>query len=217
MLIPQRAKPGETVKPLLVLRNVSDATKELKVCTSLNVLTPSVRTADGKTAVEVLKISLRGADALFPVTLKAGGQFEFAGPPVLFGTERDSEGKPKFADWPIASVATGAETVLLKFNLLNVRGPETGEVAIQVAAAGASIRGKLLKPDGSPAAGVPVRVDDGIERWKFRGEGIPDLPRTVTTADDGTFSPVSGRLAGECAEVFRHRALPGGPSVERRR
>ena len=66
MLIPKRAKLGETVKPLLVLRNVSDSTKELKVCTSLNVLTPSVRTADGKTAVRVLKVSLRGADAFFP-------------------------------------------------------------------------------------------------------------------------------------------------------
>lgn len=33
-----------------------------------------------------------------------------------------------------------------------------------------------------------MRVDDGIERWKFRGEGIPDLPKGVKTAADGTFS-----------------------------
>ena len=52
----------------------------------------------------------------------------------------------------------------------------------------AAIRGKVLKPDGSPAADVQVRVDDGIERWKFRGEGIPDLPQGVKTAADGTFS-----------------------------
>ena len=54
----------------------------------------------------------------------------------------------------------------------------------------AAIRGKVLKPDGSPAAGVQVRVDDGAKRWKFRGEGIPDLPKGVTTAADGTFSIV---------------------------
>ncbi|MBC8094438.1 MAG: carboxypeptidase regulatory-like domain-containing protein, partial [Akkermansiaceae bacterium] len=64
------------------------------------------------------------------------------------------------------------------------------ELAKQGAAAkaGASIHGKVLKPDGTPAAGVSVRVDDGIERWKFRGEGIPDLPKPVSTAADGTFS-----------------------------
>ena len=67
------------------------------------------------------------------------------------------------------------------------------EVSISVARVGdaksrATIRGKVLKPDGAPAAGVLVRVDDGIERWKFRGEGIPDLPQPVTTVADGTFS-----------------------------
>ncbi|TXT32555.1 MAG: hypothetical protein FD138_2044, partial [Planctomycetota bacterium] len=51
-----------------------------------------------------------------------------------------------------------------------------------------AIRGKVLKPDGSPAAGVQVRVDDGIKRWKWSGQGFPDLPRPVTTAADGTFS-----------------------------
>jgi hypothetical protein len=51
-----------------------------------------------------------------------------------------------------------------------------------------AIRGKVLKPNGLPAAGVQVRVDNGIERWKFRGPEFPDLPKPVTTAADGTFS-----------------------------
>ncbi len=39
----------------------------------------------------------------------------------------------------------------------------------RIAPADGAIRGKVLKPDGSPAADVPVRVDDGVERRKLRG------------------------------------------------
>jgi beta-lactamase regulating signal transducer with metallopeptidase domain len=65
------------------------------------------------------------------------------------------------------------------------------------------IRGKVLKSDGSAAVGVEVRVDDGIERWKFRGPAFPDLPRPVKTADDGTFSiDVPKGAVAENYEVF---------------
>ena len=60
--------------------------------------------------------------------------------------------------------------------------------------------GKVLKPDGTPAAGVSVRVEDGIERWKFRGEGIPELPKAVTTTADG------GRRRGRETPL-----MPGSP------
>ncbi len=203
MLIPQRAKLGDTVKPLLVVRNVSGATKELKVCTSLNVMVPTVRTADGKTLVEVRKIQLRGTDPLYPVTLRAGEQFEFAAPPVIFGIERGADGKPQTPEWPVAGVVMDASTVRVKFHLGNVRGPETGEVTVEVKAPGTAIRGKVLRPDGTPAAGVRLRVDDGIKRWKFRGEGIPELPKPVTTAADGTFSiEVPKRSVAENYNVF---------------
>ena len=130
--MPGRAKLGEKVTPLLVLKNVSGATKEMKICTSLNALEPTVHSADGKTFIETRKVQLRGTDALFPVTLKAGEHIEFAGPPVLFGVERDAEGKPLTPKWPVAGVVMGAETLRVKFHLGNVRGPETGEVAITV-------------------------------------------------------------------------------------
>ena len=71
---------------------------------------------------------------------------------------------------------------------LTTRGLNVEVVAPDAPAPKPRIHGKVLKPDGSPAADVQVRVDDGIERWKFRGEGIPDLPKGVKTAADGTFS-----------------------------
>ena len=132
MLMPGRAKLGEKVTPLLVLKNFSGATKELKVCTSLNLLEPTVHTADGKTFVETLMIRLTGTDARFPVTLKAGEHIEFAGPPVLFGIGVGLDEKPLIPEFPTAGVVTGEGALLLKFNLLNVRGPETGEVSIEI-------------------------------------------------------------------------------------
>jgi hypothetical protein len=139
--MPARANLGEKVTPLLVLKNVSGATKEMNVCTSLNVLEPTVHTADGKTFVETRKVLLTGADALFPVTLKAGEHIEFAGPPVLFGVGLGADGKPLIPEWPVAGVVMGAETVRVKFHLGNVRGPETGEVTVEVKTPGAAIRG----------------------------------------------------------------------------
>ena len=154
LLMPARANLGEKVTPLLVLKNVSGATKEMNVCTSLNVLEPTVHTADGKTFVETRKVLLTGADALFPVTLKAGEHIEFAGPPVLFGVGLGADGKPLIPEWPVAGVVMGAETVRVKFHLGNVRGPETGEVTVEVKTPGTASRGKVLKPDGSPATDV---------------------------------------------------------------
>ena len=165
MLIPRSARLGETVKTMLVLRNVSDTPKDLKVCTSLNVLTPSVLRDESRTAVEVRKVNLRGADALYSVTLKAGEQFEFAGPPVLFGIGTGIDGKPLTPDYPTGGVVNGVETLRLKFPLLNTGGPETGEAVIRVDAAKAAAdagtpdpkpAGTKLSDSAYPKSGVPL-------------------------------------------------------------
>ena len=165
MLIPRSARLGETVKTMLVLRNVSDTPKDLKVCTSLNVLTPSVLRDESRTAVEVRKVNLRGTDALYSVTLQAGEQFEFAGPPVLFGIGTGIDGKPLTPDYPTAGVVNGMETLRLKFPLLNTGGPETGAAVIRVdaAKAGADAGTPDPKPAGTklsdsayPKSGVPL-------------------------------------------------------------
>jgi hypothetical protein len=115
--------------------------------------------------VEVRKLNLRGTDALYSVTLKAGEQFEFAGPPVLFGIGTGIDGKPLTPDYPTGGVVNGVETLRLKFPLLNTGGPETGEAVIRVDAAKAAAdagtpdpkpAGAKLPDSAYPKSGVPL-------------------------------------------------------------
>jgi beta-lactamase regulating signal transducer with metallopeptidase domain len=132
MLVPVRVTLGQSIPTRLVIRNVSSETKSLRLCTSLNVLEPTVRSADGKSAVKVKKVLLLGTDAITPVTLKPGEQYEFAGPPVKFGMDLDLDQKPLTPSWPVCGVDTGEGRLLVKFTLPNVPGPETGAVAVTI-------------------------------------------------------------------------------------
>ena len=171
LMMKARAKLGEKVCPLLVLKNVSDATKEIKVGTSLNVLEPTIHSADGKTLIETRKMQLLGTDAIPPVTLKAGEHIELVGPPVLFGVGRGADGKPLTPEWPIAGAVMGAETVRVKFNLVNVRAPETGEVTVEVKEA-FTAWGKEV---GGLQAGLGFKA--GEQRVYRHGETVPLVVR----------------------------------------
>ena len=55
------------------------------------------------------------------------------------------------------------------------------------------IRGYLLKPDGTPAAGYMISAEDGVDRLKYRSSRIPALPQSAMTAEDGSFKIVLRR------------------------
>jgi beta-lactamase regulating signal transducer with metallopeptidase domain len=131
LLMAPQVTLGGQLPTRMVLRNVSNDVRELGLSLSLNRLTATAQTPDGK-SLQVHKTQLRGGDALYKVTLFPGEQVEFEGPPVQFGVEHDGETKkvktPKF---PICGVETGVAKVHVRFTVQ----ASTGVAVVEVAAA----------------------------------------------------------------------------------
>ena len=109
-----RVTLGGQLPTRMVLRNVTNDVRDLGLSLSLNRLTASAQTPDGK-SLQVHKTQLRGTDALYKVTLMPGEQVEFEGPPVQFGAEHDGETKKvKMPEYPICGVARGKCMCILR-------------------------------------------------------------------------------------------------------
>jgi hypothetical protein len=88
-----RAAVGGQLPTRMVLRNVSNEVKQLGLSISLNRLNASARTPEGN-LLRVRKVMLRGADAIYKVTLKPNEQGNPASGLPPAATQADDESQP---------------------------------------------------------------------------------------------------------------------------
>jgi hypothetical protein len=124
LLMEPAVKEGGQLSSFILVRNLSSQPREMKLTWSWNATKAAAKDHKGK-ELNVTNIEYSGLDAIHTVTLKPNEQIEMPGPPVTFGG-------------PVAGTAVQVQTppgkVLVHFDLTNLPGPETGEIAVQVAA-----------------------------------------------------------------------------------
>jgi beta-lactamase regulating signal transducer with metallopeptidase domain len=131
VLMTDRVKRGGRAEARLVVRNVSEKSVTVALSPVPNRIDVEAAAADG-TRLQVHKVVLFGTDPFFSHTFKPGEQIEFPAPPILFGVERDADGKVRTPGFPICGVETGPGTVSVRFSMTNVHAPDSGVVKVAV-------------------------------------------------------------------------------------
>ena len=181
LLMAPRVTLGGQLPTRMVLRNVTNDVRDLGLSLSLNRLTASAQTPDGK-SLQVHKTQLRGTDALYKVTLMPGEQVEFEGPPVQFGAEHDGETKKvKMPEYPICGVETGEGKVHVHFKV----EATTGEAVVEVVAADAG------EDAGKSKGKTAAKLDPGTEAQLDWGDAVNGLRAAVVVR-----SPQPGAAPG---------------------